>query len=119
MPVSHIIYTSGSTGRPKAAPSPLRQVMNRLHWMWRISPFAADEVGCLKTATSFIDSLWELLGACLQGVPTVVIPQATLIDPEQTIEVLARHRVTRLWLVPSYLRALLDAARISARNFPR
>lgn len=106
--VSHIIYTSGSTGRPKAAPSPFIQVMNRLHWMWRIAPFEAGEVGCLKTATSFIDSLWELLGACLQCIPSVVVPQATLVDPERMIDLLAAHRVTRLWLVPSYLRALLD-----------
>jgi amino acid adenylation domain-containing protein len=108
--VSHVIYTSGSTGRPKAAPSPFRQVMNRLHWMWRVEPFRAGEVGCVKTATSFIDSLWELLGASLQGVPSVVVPQATLIDPQRTVELLAEHRVTRLWLVPTYLRALLDTA---------
>ena len=108
--VSHIIYTSGSTGRPKAAPSPHRQILNRLHWMWRIAPFGADEVGSVKTATSFIDSLWELLGAVLQGRPSVIVPQAVLVDPARTLDLLARHRVSRLWLVPSYLRALLDAA---------
>ncbi len=108
--VSHIIYTSGSTGRPKAAPSPHRQVLNRLQWMARIAPFGADEVGCVKTAISFIDSLWELLGAPLQGRPSVLVPAATMMDPAAMIELLARHRVSRLWLVPSYLRALLDAA---------
>ena len=108
--VSHIIYTSGSTGRPKAAPSPHRQILNRLHWLWRSAPFAPGEVGCVKTSTSFIDSLWELLGPLLQGCPSVIVPPAVLLDPEQLSELLARHRVSRLWLVPSYLRLLLDHA---------
>jgi amino acid adenylation domain-containing protein len=108
--VSHIIYTSGSTGRPKAAPSPHRQVLNRLQWMARIAPFGGGEVGCVKTSISFIDSLWELLGALLQGRPSVLVPTAAIMDPPAMIELLARHGVSRLWLVPSYLRALLDAA---------
>jgi amino acid adenylation domain-containing protein len=107
--ISHIIYTSGSTGRPKAAPSPHRQVLNRLQWMARTAPFGADEVGCVKTSISFIDSLWELLGAVLQGRPSVVIPPAAMLDPTAMTALLARHGVSRLWLVPSYLRALLDA----------
>ena len=108
--VSHIIYTSGSTGRPKAAPSPHRQVLNRLQWMARIAPFGDGEVGCIKTSISFIDSLWELLGAVLQGRPSVVVPPEAMLDPTAMIDLLARHGVSRLWLVPSYLRVLLDAA---------
>lgn len=115
--LSHILYTSGSTGRPKAAPSPHRQILNRLHWMWRHVPFADGthgevgcEVGCVKTATSFIDSLWELTGPLLQGLPSVIVPQAMLLQPEHLIALLAEHRVSRLWLVPSYLRVLLDCA---------
>jgi acyl-coenzyme A synthetase/AMP-(fatty) acid ligase/acyl carrier protein len=117
--ISHVIYTSGSTGRPKAAPSPHRQILNRLHWMWRDYPFEKGEVGCVKTATSFIDSLWELLGPLLQAVPSVMVPQQGLMDPERTIRLLAQHEVSRLWLVPSYLRALLDAAPDIGARLPR
>jgi amino acid adenylation domain-containing protein len=104
-----VIYTSGSTGRPKAVAVAHGQVCNRLAWMWREYPFQADEVACLKTAIGFVDSLWELLGSLLQGVPTVIVPDQDVRDPERLVTVLARHRVSRIWLVPSLLRVLLDA----------
>ena len=86
-----------------------RQVVNRLAWMWRAYPFAPGEVACQKTALSFVDSIWE----CLRSPParhaaTAIIPDAVLHDPEALVESLAAHRVTRLWLVPSLLRVMLD-----------
>lgn len=32
---AYIFYTSGSTGRPKGIVNSQRQLLNRLHWMWR------------------------------------------------------------------------------------
>lgn len=104
---AYVIYTSGSTGRSKGIAVPHRQVLNRLHWMWDEYPFAPDEVACQKTSVSFVDSLWELLGALLHGFPTVIIPDDVVHDPEALTEVLQRHQVTRIWLVPSLLRELL------------
>ena len=105
---AYIIYTSGSTGRPKGTAVPHRQILNRLDWMWKHYPFTSRDVSCLKTPLSFVDSLWELLGPLLQGSPTVIVPEATLRDPHALVATLERYAVTRLWLVPSLLRALLD-----------
>jgi amino acid adenylation domain-containing protein len=105
---AYVIYTSGSTGRPKGSIIPHRQVLNRLVWMWRAYPLRADEVGCHKTALSFVDSLWELFGYVLQGIPVAILPDAQLKDPHALVNELARHRVTRLWLVPSLLRVLVN-----------
>ena len=104
---AYVIYTSGSTGRSKGVAVPHRQVLNRLHWMWDEYPFSPDEVACQKTSVSFVDSLWELLGALLQGVPTVIVPDDAVHDLEALTQVLQRHHVTRIWLVPSLLRELL------------
>lgn len=106
---AYIIYTSGSTGQPKGAVVPHRQILNRLWWMWRTYPFQPDDVSCQKTALSFVDSLWELLGPLLQGSPTVIIPDDVVRDPERLVHSLARHSVTRLWLVPTLLRAMLQS----------
>jgi aspartate racemase len=106
--LAYVIYTSGSTGQPKGVAVPHQQILNRLAWMWDAYPFQAGEVGCSKTAINFVDSIWELLGPLLQGVPTVIIPNSVLQKPFKFVQILAEHQVTRLWVVPSFLRAILD-----------
>ena len=107
--LAYVIYTSGSTGQPKGVAVEHRQVLNRLFWMWDAYPFAPDEVSCQKTALSFVDSLWELLGPLLQGIPTVIIPDEVARDPVALVHGLAEARASRIWLVPSMLRLLLSA----------
>ncbi|HSH77597.1 MAG TPA: AMP-binding protein, partial [Herpetosiphonaceae bacterium] len=116
--LAYIIYTSGSTGQPKGAAVEHRQILNRLWWMWQAYPFAPDEVSCQKTALSFVDSLWELLGPLLQGIPTVILPDRTVRDLHLLVQSLGEHRVSRLWLVPSLLRVLLDSFPDLQRRLP-
>jgi amino acid adenylation domain-containing protein len=105
--LAYVIYTSGSTGRPKGVMATHRATMNRFHWMWKRFPFAAHEVCCQKTNLSFVDSVWEILGPLLQGVKSVVITDEAVRDPMLLIDVLARHEVSRIVLVPSLLRMIL------------
>ena len=107
--LAYVIYTSGSTGQPKGVAVEHRQLLNRLYWMWDAYPFAPDEVSCQKTALSFVDSLWELLGPLLQGVPTVIIPDEVTRDPAALVHALGEARASRIWLVPSMLSLLLAA----------
>ena len=116
---AYIIYTSGSTGVPKGVLAPHRQLLNRLYWMYEKYPFQAGEVGCQKTALSFVDSLWELMGPLLQGVPTVIISDAVLRDPHALVDVLGRKNVTRIWVVPSLLHMLLDSVHDLAGKLPK
>src|ERR1043165_6947547 len=107
--LAYIMYTSGSTGQPKGVEALHRSTLNRFSWMWRSYPFAAGEVCCQKTALSFVDSVWEIFGPLLQGVPNVIIPDEVLKDPESLVQTLAVNRVSRLVLVPSLLRVLLES----------
>ena len=107
---AHVIYTSGSTGQPKGVISAHHASVNRFAWMWRTYPFAAGEVCCQKTALSFVDSIWEIFGPLLQGVPLVIIPDDVVKDPDQLLDALAVNQVTRLVLVPSLLRVMLDGS---------
>ena len=93
---------------PKGVLGVHRATLNVLAWMWQAFPFAAHEVCCQKTSMSFGDSIQELLGPLLRGVRTVLIPDEVLKDLPRFVQTLARHRVTRLILVPSLLRTLLD-----------
>ncbi len=105
---AYLIYTSGSTGRPKGVVVPHRQILNRLQWMWQAYPFEPGEVGCQRTALNFVDSLWEMFGYLLAGVPAVVVPDQVVRDPQAFIEILGEYGVSRLWLVPSLLGVMLE-----------
>ncbi|MFN6517006.1 MAG: non-ribosomal peptide synthetase [Nostoc sp. CreGUA01] len=106
--LAYIIYTSGSTGMPKGVLGTHRGTVNGLHWLWKTYPFTEGEVCCQKTAISFVDSVWEIFAPLLGGIPTVIISNATVLDPQLFIETLAHHKVTRIVLVPSLLRLFFD-----------
>ena len=107
--LAYVVYTSGSTGTPKGVLGTHRGALNRFAWMWSEHPFAAGEVCCQKTSLAFVDSVWEMFGPLLAGVPSVLVPDEDARDAEALVDHLARHGVTRIVLVPSLLGALLDA----------
>ena len=116
--LAYVIFTSGSTGRPKGVAVAHRQIRNRLQWMWDEYPFQPGEVACQKTAIGFVDAIWELFGALLRGVPTVIVPDDVVRDPALLVDTLAAHQVSRIWLVPSLLRELLEAVPDVATRAP-
>lgn len=105
----YAIYTSGSTGQPKGVLNLHRGAINRFRWMWENYPFAAGEVSCQKTSLNFVDSIWEIFGPLLRGVPSVIIPDEVVKDPVKLIEVLSQQKVTRITVVPSLLRMILSS----------
>ena len=102
-----VIYTSGSTGLPKGVLTTHRSFVNRLHWMWRTVPYRPGEKACHKTALSFVDSISELFGPLLQGVPVALASQEVGQDVSALVDLLGRAQATRIVLVPSLLKVML------------
>lgn len=117
--LAYVIYTSGSTGDPKGVMGTHRGCMNRLEWMYRTWPFQPGEVCCQKTALGFVDSVWEMFGPLLAGVPAVIASDDDILDPVRFLALLAEADVTRLVLVPTLLGALLDHAPDLGTRTPR
>lgn len=104
----YCIYTSGSSGRPKGVLATQRGALNRFAWMWQAFPFLPGEVCCQKTALSFVDCIWEFFGPLLQGVPNIILSHEIVRDVRLLVQALAQKRVSRIVLVPSLLREMLD-----------
>jgi len=113
-----VIFTSGSTGRSMGVQIPHRALVNRLRWMWRAYPFEPGEQAVHKTALSFVDSVWEIFGPLLRGVPSQIVDAGAVADPHRLAAALARAGASRVVAVPSLLRALLDAEPRLADKLP-
>jgi amino acid adenylation domain-containing protein len=116
--LAYIVYTSGSTGVPKGVEGTHRAAINRFTWMWQAYPFSADETCCHKTPLGFVDSVWEIFGPLLGGARSIIVPDEILLEPELFVDLLAKHSVTRIVLVPSFLRAILHAVPDLGRRLP-
>ena len=115
----YVIYTSGSTGNPKGVEGTHRASMNRFSWMWNAYPFLDGETCCQKTFLGFVDSIWEIFGPLLRDVPSVILPDEAIIDPEQLVQLLAKYGVTRIILVPSLLRVILEGVEEIQARLPK
>jgi amino acid adenylation domain-containing protein len=117
--LAYCIYTSGSTGQPKGVAVEHRQIINRLRWMKEAYPLVEGEMMCQRTALNFVDSLWELLGPLLEGIPTLVLADESIKSLSGMVGELADFGVTRIWVVPSLLKALLDRFPDLQQRLPR
>jgi amino acid adenylation domain-containing protein/non-ribosomal peptide synthase protein (TIGR01720 family) len=107
--LAYVIYTSGSTGRPKGAMVDRRGMANHI---WA----KIDDTGLSNTDTvihngpvTFDVSVWQMLGALLVGGTTRMVDRLTAADPVALFDLVTREGVTVLEVVPSILRAALDA----------
>ncbi|MGW1741618.1 amino acid adenylation domain-containing protein [Nocardia sp. NPDC001965] len=106
---AYLLYTSGTTGRPKGVVVGHRAAANHVQWMHDHFGFGAERI-LQKAPIGFDVSVFELVNALCTGSATVLPPpdwwQA---DVEALTEIIARHRITQISLVPSVVRALLDS----------
>ncbi|NEE51874.1 amino acid adenylation domain-containing protein, partial [Streptomyces sp. SID8455] len=105
---AYVIHTSGSTGRPKGVLGLHGGLLSRWAWFADRYPGSRSAVVCAKSSVSFLDSATELLGTLVHGGHVVLASDEAAKDPFALAELVRRHRVQRLTLVPSLLAVLLD-----------
>ncbi|WP_103547049.1 amino acid adenylation domain-containing protein, partial [Streptomyces sp. B226SN101] len=105
---AYIIHTSGSTGRPKGVVGVHAGVLNRVRWFGGAFPHREGEAVLGKTSLSFIDGTTEFFGALLNGLPLVLAPAGAVAAANDLTDLVERHGIGRVTVVPSLLGALLD-----------
>ncbi|MCV2463659.1 amino acid adenylation domain-containing protein, partial [Streptomyces sp. ICN988] len=104
---AYLVYTSGSTGLPKGVAGLHEGAVNRLLWFGEEFPFDGRPV-LAKSSLSFVDGTTELLGPLVHGAPVVLCGAEAARSAAAMTDLVARHGVGRITLVPSLLAELLD-----------
>lgn len=111
---AYVIYTSGSTGQPKGAIISQRALVNHMQWMAEAYPLTPMDVVLQKTSLSFDASVWEVWAPLLAGAQLLLAEPEIEKDVELLARACAQGGVTRLQVVPSMLRQLIDAPDLAA-----
>ncbi|MCA9126851.1 MAG: amino acid adenylation domain-containing protein [Planctomycetales bacterium] len=104
--LAYVLYTSGSTGKPKGVLVPHRVAVNRIET--ESIPLEPHETFCVQTSINFVDSIWEIFSTWRIGRPILLLGYAPATDLGKWLANLNKHQVTRLLMVPSVLRTLLE-----------
>ncbi|MEU4540001.1 amino acid adenylation domain-containing protein [Streptosporangium sp. NPDC023825] len=110
---AYVIFTSGSTGTPKAVVGTQRALANRLAWGADLAPTG---VRVAKSSPAFIDGSTELLGGLVAGDTVVVADDDTATDALALAELIRRHDVNLVTVVPSLLAALMETEEAGERG---
>ncbi|MFE2290347.1 amino acid adenylation domain-containing protein [Streptomyces sp. NPDC059452] len=107
--LAYVIFTSGSTGRPKGAMVHRRGMVN--HLLAKVGDLGMTHTDTVvhNAPVTFDISVWQMLSPLVVGGRLVVVDRDTAADPQQLFGRIGTDGVTVLEVVPSLLRAAVDA----------
>lgn len=106
----HMLYTSGTTGRPKAVAYGVDGALANIFWLQEKYPFAPGDTALLKTSYGFDVSIWEIFWPLYQGARLAVCPPGGHKDPVRLRELIERHQVTTVYIIPTVMQLFLEHA---------
>ncbi|MEU5583195.1 non-ribosomal peptide synthetase, partial [Streptomyces huasconensis] len=107
--LAYTLFTSGSTGRPKGAMVHHRGMNNHLLAKVADLGLTATDTVVQNAPLTFDISIWQMISPLLVGGRTLAVGRAVAADPDELFRRVVRERATVLEVVPSLLRAALEA----------
>jgi amino acid adenylation domain-containing protein len=106
--LAYIIYTSGTSGRPKGVMVEHRAIARLVLQTNYVQLGPADRI--LPTGPlSFDASTFEIWGALLNGGGICWPMQRAILDAAELGRLIARHRITTMWLTASLFNHFVDS----------
>jgi len=105
--LAYVMFTSGTTGRPKGVAVPHRGIV-RLVRGTNFARLDAGETFLLLAPVSFDASTLEIWGALANGARLVIYSWQGGLALEELGEVIARHRVSTLWLTAGLFHQMVE-----------
>ncbi|MFJ4978448.1 amino acid adenylation domain-containing protein [Streptomyces coeruleorubidus] len=107
--LAYVIFTSGSTGKPKGAMVQRGGMIN--HLLAKVEELSLTRADSLvhNAPVTFDITVWQTLTTLLVGGRVRVVSRETAADPDALFGVIGDEGLTVLEVVPSLLRATLDA----------
>ncbi|WP_459549289.1 amino acid adenylation domain-containing protein [Nocardia sp. X0981] len=105
--IAYVIYTSGSTGRPKGVPVPHAAIADHVASFsaeWELTP---DDRVLQSTSVSFDASLLDIFVTLYAGARVVIPKPNAYRDIPYVADLVTRHGVSVLHMVPSMLATFL------------
>ncbi|MET8544870.1 amino acid adenylation domain-containing protein, partial [Kitasatospora sp. NPDC004799] len=112
--LAYVIFTSGSTGAPKGAMVHRAGMVN--HLLAKVDDLALERTDTVvqNAPVTFDVSVWQMLAPLVVGGRVRVVRRETAADPDLLFALADTEGVTVLEVVPSLLRAALDAWDLTA-----
>ncbi|MFJ8473976.1 amino acid adenylation domain-containing protein [Kitasatospora sp. NPDC094011] len=107
--LAYVIYTSGSTGRPKGAMVHRDGMVNHLLAKHADLELSEADTVVHNAPVTFDISVWQMLSPLVAGGRLRVVSREVAADPGALFALADAEGVTVLEVVPSLLRAALDA----------
>ncbi|MBD2199778.1 MULTISPECIES: non-ribosomal peptide synthetase [Calothrix] len=105
---AYMIYTSGSTGSPKGAIIRHGGAINHIYAQFDALKLT-ESLTFIQSAPASSDiSVWQFLAPILIGGKTIIVDTDTVCSPSELFQVIQKHNITIVELVPVVLTALLD-----------
>jgi long-chain acyl-CoA synthetase len=114
--VALLLYTSGTTGLPKG-------VMLTNQGMSFTPRLAAESWGMDADSVNLVAMPMFHIGGCGYGSSTMTVGGHTIllreVNPARIIEVIAKHKVTHTFLVPTVVQAVLEVPHVKEADLSR
>jgi amino acid adenylation domain-containing protein len=106
---AYVIFTSGSTGKPKGVPITHTNLSPLLHWGYQHLELGPDDRTLQNLSYYFDWSVWEIFITLTTGASLYVVPDDLLLNPNECIAFIEKHKITVLHATPSHYRYFVNA----------
>ena len=111
--LAYVIYTSGSTGQPKGVAVAHQAIAEHVHGFIAEWSMTAEDRLLQSSSVSFDASLLDIFVTLSLGARLIVPKPEAFSDIPYVADLISRHRVTVLHMVPSMLSTLLMLPQVS------